>query len=158
MYCYGPPHMAHQKQDDQLKLIYSSYVRIRDVAQETCRRRWTIGRSGERWSGLSVPAARHDDDIYICVYVCVCVCVCECTRPDGMDCRIHRLYLCRRGKTPITCVLVMTRKFIKWWVLEFRECVVAFHSPYSQVHSNPYLLASVYTASNRTVQSFAKTY
>ena len=32
---------------------YSSYVRIRDVALKTCRRRWTIGRSGERGSGIS---------------------------------------------------------------------------------------------------------
>ena len=34
---------------------YSSYVRIRDVALKTCQRRWTIGRSGERGSGISVP-------------------------------------------------------------------------------------------------------
>ena len=41
---------------------YSSYVRIRDVALKTCQRRWTIGRSGERESGISVLAARHHDD------------------------------------------------------------------------------------------------
>ena len=41
---------------------YSSYVRIRFVAMKTCQRRWTIGRSGERGSGLSVLAAWHDDD------------------------------------------------------------------------------------------------
>ena len=29
---------------------------------KTCQRRWTIGRSGERGSGISVLAARHDDD------------------------------------------------------------------------------------------------
>ena len=29
---------------------------------ENCRRRWTIGRSGERGSVISVLAARHDDD------------------------------------------------------------------------------------------------
>ena len=28
----------------------------------TCQRRWTIGRSGERGSGISVLAARHDDE------------------------------------------------------------------------------------------------
>ena len=39
MYSYGPPHMAEQKQDDQLEHTYSSYVRIRDVALKTCRRR-----------------------------------------------------------------------------------------------------------------------
>ena len=32
------------------------------IALKTCRRRWTIGRSGERGSGISVLAARHDDD------------------------------------------------------------------------------------------------
>ena len=62
MYSYGPPHMAKQKQDDQLEHTYSSYVRIRDVALKTCQGRWIIGRSGERGSGISVLAARHDDD------------------------------------------------------------------------------------------------
>ena len=56
------PHMAKQKQDDQLEHTYSNYVRIRDVALKTCQRRWMIGRSGERGSGISVLAARHDDD------------------------------------------------------------------------------------------------
>ena len=31
--------------------------------KETCQRRWTIGRSGERGPGISVLAARHDDDV-----------------------------------------------------------------------------------------------
>ena len=62
MYSYGPPHMAELKQDDQLEHTYSSYVRIRDVGQKTCQRRWTIGKSGERGSGISVLAVRHDDD------------------------------------------------------------------------------------------------
>ena len=35
---------------------------IRYVALKTGQRRWTIGRSGERGSGISVLAARHDDD------------------------------------------------------------------------------------------------
>ena len=61
MYSYGPPHMAKQKQDDQLEHTYSSYVRIRDVALKTYQR-WLIGRSGERGSGISELAAWHDDD------------------------------------------------------------------------------------------------
>ena len=61
-FSYGPPHMAEQKQEDQLEHTYSSYVRIRDVALKTSQRRWMIGRSGERGSGISVLAARHDDD------------------------------------------------------------------------------------------------
>ena len=62
MYSYGPPHMAKQKQDDQLEHTYSSYMRIRDVALKTCQKRWMIGWSGERGSGISMLAARHDDD------------------------------------------------------------------------------------------------
>ena len=62
MYSYGPPHMAKQKQDDQLEHTYSSYVRIRDVTLKTCQKRWMIGRCGERGSGISVLAVRHDDD------------------------------------------------------------------------------------------------
>ena len=31
MYSYGPPHMAVQKQDDQLELTYINYVRTQDV-------------------------------------------------------------------------------------------------------------------------------
>ena len=54
--------MAEQKQDDQLEPTYSSYVRIRDVALNTCRRRLMMGRSGERGSRISVLPARHDDD------------------------------------------------------------------------------------------------
>ena len=62
MYSYGPPHMAKQKQDDQLEHTYSSYVRIRDVALKTCQKRWMLGRSGERESEISVLAERLDDD------------------------------------------------------------------------------------------------
>ena len=71
IYSYGPPHMAGQKQDDQHEHAFSSYVRIRDVALKTCQRRWTIGKSDERGSGISLQVARHDndDDIYIYIYI-----------------------------------------------------------------------------------------
>ena len=71
MYSYGPPHMAKQKQHDQLEHTYSSYMRIRDVAQKTSQRQWMIGRSSERGSGISVLAAQHndEDDIYIYIYI-----------------------------------------------------------------------------------------
>ena len=62
MYSYGPSHMTGQKQDDQHELTYSNYVRTQGVTLKTCRRRWIIGRSGERGSGISLLAARHDDD------------------------------------------------------------------------------------------------
>ena len=55
MFSYGPPHMAKQGQEDRLEPTYNYSVR-------TCQKRWTIGRSGERGSGISVLAARHDDD------------------------------------------------------------------------------------------------
>ena len=62
MFSYGLRHMAEQKQTDQLEPTYNSSVRIQDVALRTCQKRWTMGRSGERGSGISVLAARHDDD------------------------------------------------------------------------------------------------
>ena len=62
MYSYGSPHMAAQKQDDQLERTFSSYVRIQAVVLKTYIGRWTIGRSGERRSGRSVLAEWHDDD------------------------------------------------------------------------------------------------
>ena len=65
MFSYGPPHMAEQKQDDQLEPTYSSSVRIRDVATWTYQRRWTIRRSGEKGSGISVLTARYDDYYYL---------------------------------------------------------------------------------------------
>ena len=54
--------MAAQKQDDQLERAFSSYVRIQAVVLKTYLGRWTIGRSGERGSGISVLPARYDDD------------------------------------------------------------------------------------------------
>ena len=48
MYSYGPPHMAEQKQDDQLEHTYSSYVRIRDVALETSQVGEVV-REGQRY-------------------------------------------------------------------------------------------------------------
>ena len=62
MYSYGPLHMAKQKQDVQLEHRYSIYVKIWDVPLKTCQRWWTIVRSGERGSGISMQAAWHDDD------------------------------------------------------------------------------------------------
>ena len=58
------PYMAVQKQDDQHEHTFSSYVRIRDAVLKTYLGRWTIGRSGERGSGISVLPARYDDDDY----------------------------------------------------------------------------------------------
>ena len=62
MYSYGPLHMAEQKQGDQFEPTYSSTVRIRGVTLRTCRKRWTMGRGGEKGPGISVLMARHDDD------------------------------------------------------------------------------------------------
>ena len=54
------PDMAVQKQDDQHEHTFSSYVRQRDVVLKICLGLWTIGRSGQRGSGISVLPARHD--------------------------------------------------------------------------------------------------
>ena len=58
---WTPTH-GHAKAYDQHELTFSNYVRIRDVVQKTCLRRWTIEKSGERGSGISELPARHDDD------------------------------------------------------------------------------------------------
>ena len=58
MISYGPLHMAKKKQGDQLEPTYSSSVRIRDVAQRTFQKRWTIGRGGGRGQGY--PCWWHD--------------------------------------------------------------------------------------------------
>ena len=58
---WTPTH-GHAKQDDQHEHTFSSYVRIRDVVLKTYLGRWTIGRSGERGSGISVLPARYDED------------------------------------------------------------------------------------------------
>ena len=47
------------------------YVRILDVALKTCWRRWTIGRSSERGSGISM-LAPHMMMIYIYIYILLC--------------------------------------------------------------------------------------
>ncbi len=54
--------MDEQRKEDQLELIYNSSVPIQDVAWKTSRERWTIETGGERGSGRSMLAARHDDD------------------------------------------------------------------------------------------------
>ena len=59
------PSYGRTKQDGLVEPTYSSSARIRDVALRTSQKRWTIGRSGEIGSGISVLAAWHDDDIYI---------------------------------------------------------------------------------------------
>ena len=69
MYSSGPLHMDEEKQDIQLEHTYSSYVPIRDVVLRISRKQWTIGRSGERRSGISELVAwyddDHDDDIFL---------------------------------------------------------------------------------------------
>ena len=54
------PHIWPSKSRTTSPNLYSAAMW--DVTQKTCRRRWTIGKSGERWSRISVQAARHDDD------------------------------------------------------------------------------------------------
>ena len=68
IYSYGPQHMAVQKQDDQHEHKFSNYVRIQDVVLKTYLRRWTIGKSGERRSGISVLPVY----IYIVIHRQIC--------------------------------------------------------------------------------------
>ena len=54
--------MDEQSLDHQVELINNSSVPIQDIALKTTGERWTIETGGERGSGRSVVAARHDDD------------------------------------------------------------------------------------------------
>ena len=56
------PHMDDQRQDVQLDPTYSNSVPTRSVVLRTCWKQWTIEKSGERESGISVLMAWHDDD------------------------------------------------------------------------------------------------
>ena len=130
MYSDGPQQMAEQKQDDQLKHTYSSYVRIRDIALKTCRRRWTIGRSGKRGSGISVQAARYDDDddddIYIYIYIYIYI--------RGKIVLPHRIYssLCKKMRSNIRIYSCET--FI--YVLSYYYLVLFFFKSYIyEVHT-----------------------
>ena len=54
--------MEEQRQDDQLEPTYNNSMPIQDVALKTDREGWTIEKGGDRGSGKSALAARHDDD------------------------------------------------------------------------------------------------
>ena len=73
MYSCRPLHMDEQRQDDQLEPTYSSSVLIWDVNLKTSQKQLTIGRGGERGSGISMLMVRRDDDddddIYIYIYI-----------------------------------------------------------------------------------------
>ena len=62
------PTYGRAKAGRPARTYISCDVRIRDIALKTSQRRWTIGRSGERESGISVLAARHNDDDDLCRY------------------------------------------------------------------------------------------
>ena len=64
--------MAVQKQDDQHEHTFSNYVRVQDVVQKTCLRRWTIGKMASEGQGY--PSYQHDMMmmmmmIYIYIYI-----------------------------------------------------------------------------------------
>ena len=63
-----PFHMDKQRQDDHLEPTYDSSVPIHDVPLKTCRKQSTVGRGGERGSGISVLMVRRDDDDDIYIY------------------------------------------------------------------------------------------
>ena len=118
MYSYGSPHTAAQKQDDQHERTFSSYVRIQVVVLKTYLGRWTIGRSGERGSGISVLPARYDDDGFYgghsslflgCVFLSllypsfvfdIWYAFCRCTRAcmyvcwSSFEFHLHLFFLC----------------------------------------------------------------
>ena len=63
-----------------------------------------IGRSGERWSGISVLAARHDDDddIYIHIYIHLYIYIyIYAYILDETDCISHSTNTIGKGMNPI---------------------------------------------------------
>ena len=62
VYSGGPLHADEQELGDQQEPIHNSSLLMYDVSWKTCRERWTIETNGERGSGKSVLAARHNDD------------------------------------------------------------------------------------------------
>ena len=110
MYSYGPPHMA--KQNDQLELTYSSYVKTQDVTLKICRRQWMIGRSGERWSGISVLAVRHDDNIVVIKFTLQsCYCIHFWTNALGKAMNSHYPHSCGINSTT---TVFLQRWFLHW--------------------------------------------
>ena len=97
MYSHGSPHMAAQNQDDQHERTFSSYVRIRDVVLKTYLGRWTIGRSCERGSGISVLPARYDDDDDKLFYLLFLVCLHIVKLLQELLCKSNNL-------TPVICL------------------------------------------------------
>ena len=69
MYCCGPHYIDEQGQDNKLEPTYSTSVPIRNVVLKTCRKQWTIEKSGEKGPGISEPMARYEDYIYIYIYM-----------------------------------------------------------------------------------------
>ena len=61
-----------------------------DVALKTCRKRWTIGRGGEKGPGISVLMALHDDDDDA---------LCSSTRM-GLTLNNPRTFICLLRKKP----------------------------------------------------------
>ena len=105
MYSCGPLHMDEQRQDEQFEPTYSISVPIRDVAQKTLRKQWTIGKGGERGSGMSVMIARQDDDddddLYLIIVICLLVVFKTIRKPSRTYQKTkkkkNRLWRCPRG-------------------------------------------------------------
>ena len=114
MFYYGPLHMAELKQGDQLKPTYSSSVRIQDVALRICQKRWTIGRSGKRGSGISMLVARQDDDYFICTII-------------YFNCKKNISWIHRLKPVPVG---VVSDVLIFWVIGEFR--VFQHHTPFTR--------------------------
>ena len=63
------PQMAKQGQGNRLETTYSTSVRIRDVAQRTSQKQWTIRRSGKRGSWISVLVEQDEMMIFDGYYI-----------------------------------------------------------------------------------------
>ena len=108
MYSYGPSHMAGQKQDNQLELTFSSYVRIWDVALKTCQRRWTMEKWRERVRDICASGTTWWWYIYIHTHTHTDI------QPSQLERQNTQTASWQRGKTPSISVLDMTLKHLMW--------------------------------------------
>ena len=125
--------MAAQKQDDQFERTFSSYVRIQVVVLKTYLGRWTIGRSGERGSGISVVPARYDDD------------------DDDISLNVWRTIL----SIPFDNILkwaISVYKFIQLVTLNSTSCLVS-NSSLHRLHLLLIILFSLFEHSNNNVHN-----
>ena len=138
MYSCGPHSHGRAKAGRPAR----TYIQpIRDVALRICRKQWTIGRRGERGSGISLLIVQHDDDDRS-AGILFLVAILFLTRTKGPEKRnncksyVNKLIFlhckslswssCRATSTdipdPLSPLLLIVNRF--WQVLRLTSCIL----------------------------------